>query len=151
MFQTFLSFFSSSSFLQKTLTFPFFCDFNFLGKKTIIISSTFLYLLSGMKNQVPGVKIKVSGSRDLSSWVLFCGEKEVKIWAWETEMELWFEKLGFVSFQSGFGWKDWCNFSSDWILVKLHLISGWGPASVCVQSSKKQKERSCTGYQHGPC
>ena len=67
MFQTFFSFFSSSSFLQKTLTFPFFCDFNFLSKKIIIISSTFLYLLSAMKNQVLGVKIEVSGCRDLSS------------------------------------------------------------------------------------
>ena len=48
-------------------------------------------------------------------------------------------------------WKSWWNFDSDWVLKKLHLSYRRRPASVSVQSSKKQKERSCTGHQHGPC
>ena len=35
--------------------------------------------------------------------------------------------------------------------MKLHLIYGWGPTPMSVQSSRKQKERSCTVLQHGPC
>ena len=54
--------------------------------------------------------------------------------------------------------KDWGNVVVIWFWwsafefwVKQHLVSGWRSAPRSEQSSKKQKEKSCTGHWHGPC